>query len=261
MFKEFDLDWKNWIHTNLSKGCSYRQIEAILQENGFNPDAITWELQQALEVPSPTSSEGYYQALDRLNISSAQRIKTDKAVVFTLDEFLSVQECEQLIALIEANCRPSTITNAAEVDKKFRTSQTCDLSLQHDTLTMEVDRRIADFLNLDLTHSEGLQGQYYEVGNQFKLHTDYFQPGSNEYKVHASERGQRTWTWMVYLNEVKAGGNTTFPHLDLSVMPKPGLALFWDNLKPNGAVNSLTAHAAEPVREGAKFVLTKWFRV
>ena len=43
-----------------------------------------------------------------------------------------------------------------------------------------------------------------------KEHTDWFAPGTEEFDRHTSPGGQRTWTVMVYLNAVEAGGETRF---------------------------------------------------
>ena len=59
---------------------------------------------------------------------------------------------------------------------------------------------------IDPAYGEPLQGQRYDVGQEFKAHTDYFEPGGADYDRFCSVAGQRTWTFMVYLNAVDAGG-------------------------------------------------------
>ena len=62
------------------------------------------------------------------------------------------------------------------------------------------------------TFSEPIQAQYYQVGQQFKAHTDYFDPGTNTSDVNL--KGNRTWTFMIYLNNVEVGGETYFPNIN-----------------------------------------------
>ena len=45
----------------------------------------------------------------------------------------------------------------------------------------EVDRKIADLLGLPLAASEPLQGQRYAPGQEFKPHTDTFEPGGYDF--------------------------------------------------------------------------------
>ena len=72
--------------------------------------------------------------------------------------------------------------------------------------------------------------------------------------------GQRTWTAMVYLNDVDEGGATWFPKAGIRVTPRRGLLLAWNNMKPDGSPNDQTLHEGMPVVEGVKYIVTKWFR-
>jgi prolyl 4-hydroxylase len=72
--------------------------------------------------------------------------------------------------------------------------------------------------------------------------------------------GQRTWTAMVYLNDVESGGETRFKFLNKSFQPKQGQLLLWNNLYKNGIPNFKTLHEALPPISGDKYVITKWFR-
>ena len=98
------------------------------------------------------------------------------------------------------------------------------------------------------------------MGQQFKAHWDYFEPDTDVYRRLAGVRGNRTWTFMVYLNEGMEGGATRFTEIDYAVQPKAGMALFWNNLKADGSPNKATIHAGEPVTSGYKMIITKWFR-
>ena len=72
--------------------------------------------------------------------------------------------------------------------------------------------------------------------------------------------GQRTWTAMIYLNDVEEGGATWFPQAGVRVAPKRGLLLAWNNMKPDGSPNIGTLHEGTPVVKGVKYIITKWFR-
>ncbi len=108
--------------------------------------------------------------------------------------------------------------------------------------------------------SEPMQGQRYDIGEYFKAHTDWFAPGTNEFDKHTRRGGQRTWTVMVYLNNVEAGGETRFERIGRDFRPVAGLGLAWNNLKADGSPNAATLHEALPVLQGRKYVITKWFR-
>ena len=123
----------------------------------------------------------------------------------------------------------------------------------------ELNRRICAALNANPGYAEPSQGQYYEVGQEFKAHTDYFETYELE-RFSSATWGQRSWTFMVYLNEPQAGGETRFVDAGLLFRPKLGQALIWNNLLPDGQPNPHTLHQGVPVTSGAKAIITKWFR-
>ena len=103
-----------------------------------------------------------------------------------------------------------------------------------------------------------MQGQFYDVNQQFKPHTDFFE--KSELTQNGGLLGQRTYTVMVYLNDVESGGETSFPLIDAEFTPKKGKAIIWSNLNPDYSPNHFSLHHAKKVHRGYKAVITKWFR-
>ena len=187
-----------------------------------------------------------------------QRVPSPKLTLFLRKAFLEPELCGRIIAQVEAQRRPSTISDA-NGDPTFRTSETCDLD-QADPAVLEIEARIRAFTGLSGAHGEPMQGQRYGVGQEFKGHTDYFEPNGVDFARYCSVAGQRTWTVMIYLNEPEAGGATRFKTIDKIVQPEVGKLLAWNNLRPDGSPNPSTIHQGMKVRAGAKYVITKWFR-
>ena len=190
--------------------------------------------------------------------SGVRRLPNASLQQFIVPHFLSPEQCAGLIGRIDVAVRPSTVTDD-NGDPEFRTSSTGDLDA-NDPLVAEVDRAICDLLGLPPAFGEPLQGQRYEAGQEFKGHTDYFEPTGVDYDEHTRIAGQRTWTAMIYLNAVEAGGATRFTHTGKIHQPAVGKLLTWCNLDPNGFINPWTLHHAMKVRKGRKYVITKWFR-
>jgi prolyl 4-hydroxylase len=188
----------------------------------------------------------------------AQRIAGLNLDMYIVHDFLSADECTQLMALIDAGAKPSTLLTPGNNDGT-RTSHTCRLS-SGDPLVAEVERRICDRLGLPLSHSETVQGQRYAAGQQFKMHNDYFAGGQPYSATVASEGGQRTWTSMVFLNDPEAGGCTNFPRAGVKVRPAARALLVWNNNDRQGLSNPYTHHEGMVVEAGTKYILTKWFR-
>ena len=186
-----------------------------------------------------------------------QRVPTRELELFILRDFLDHATCAALIERIDANRRPSEISDDLGI-ANFRTSETCDLDWR-EPLVGEVDGKIANLLGLSLAASEPLQGQRYAPGQEFKPHTDTFESGGYDFLVHTADRGQRTWTAMIYLNEPDEGGATRFKAIGKTVQPETGKLLAWNNLLPDGRPNPATLNQGMRVRRGTKYVLTKWF--
>lgn len=193
-----------------------------------------------------------------LSRHSVQRFPSSRLDLFVLRAFLSGEECDALLAMIEAQHRPSTIANY-NGDDAFRTSSTCDLSPEDPAVAALADK-LAQLSGIDIAHAEPLQGQRYEVGQEFKAHTDYFEPNNSDYDKYCSVAGQRTWTFMVYLNDVEAGGATRFKVIDKLIQPERGKLIAWNNRRADGTLNAATLHHAMKVRKGYKYVITQWYR-
>jgi prolyl 4-hydroxylase len=188
-----------------------------------------------------------------------RRVPDPRLELFIARGFLDEAECRALIALIDARRRPSTIADDRGQDAYFRTSETCDLD-SSDPVVAGVERRIAALLGLSLAASEPIQGQRYAPGQEFKPHTDTFEPTGADFFTHCAATGNRSWTAMIYLNAPESGGATRFKRIAKTIQPEPGMLLAWNNLLPGGQPNPATLHQGMRVRHGTKYIVTKWFR-
>ena len=187
-----------------------------------------------------------------------KQVPSPKLELLVADGFLPAGLCGELIELIDANRRPSTLADH-NGDDYFRTSETCDLDPAQPAV-IELERRLRDFNGIDPAHGEPVQGQRYAVGQEFKQHTDWFDPHGKDWEEYCTVAGQRTWTFMIYLNEVEAGGGTRFKVIGKTFQPETGKLLCWNNRKADGSGNVNTLHHGMKVRKGVKYVITKWYR-
>jgi prolyl 4-hydroxylase len=187
-----------------------------------------------------------------------RRVPSPKIEMFTVPNFLPDDLCDALMVLIDANRRPSTIADP-NGDDYFRTSETCDLDPEEPAVK-DLERRLFALTGIDPAHGEPVQGQRYEAGQEFKAHTDFFEPSGPDFEKYCSVSGQRTWTFMAYLNDVEAGGATRFKLIDKMFQPRRGMLVGWNNRRTDGSLNHDTLHHAMKVRKGLKYVITKWYR-
>ncbi len=168
--------------------------------------------------------------------------------LFDRPAFLPPALCAELVALIDRERRPSTIADA-NGDHYFRTSETCDLDADEPAV-QDLERRLFALNGIDPAHGEPVQGQRYAVGQEFKAHTDYFEPSGADFHKYCSVAGQRTWTFMIYLNTPEAGGATRFKVIDKMFKPEAGKLVCWNNHRLDGTLNPATLHHGMKVRKG-----------
>jgi prolyl 4-hydroxylase len=184
-----------------------------------------------------------------------RRAPVETAEIFQLPGFLSREECDALVPLIDSDLRPSAVFAEGDWAAEYRSSETCDLDD-----VVPVDTRIAALLGIPEENGETLQGQRYLPGQHFRAHCDWFEGSQPYWPAMYAQGGQRTWTAMVYLNDVEEGGATWFPRAGVRFTPRAGLLIAWNNMRPDGGPNPDTIHEGMRVAAGAKYILTKWFR-
>lgn len=208
------------------------------------------------------------QKIDYASFYNILITKTGKKVnypftqLYTKENFLSEKECLDLISIIDPNLKPSTVADpkGSGLVSNYRTSQTAALTFSRDPFFIGIDQRIAREMGLNPFLGESMQAQKYNPGQYYKEHWDFFLPKSKEYSAYCEWMGQRTWTAMIYLNDVHDGGETYFKHLKLRIKPRRGMLVAWNNLYKNGLPNLKTLHEALPPKTENKYVITKWFR-
>lgn len=187
-----------------------------------------------------------------------QKVANDQLQMYVCQNFLSIEERASLIQLIDNNAKPSTLYAGTELED-FRTSFSCDLN-PHDPSVKSIDTKISNLLGVLPGYSEVIQGQRYDVGQQFKEHHDFFHTTEAYWQSERTNGGQRSWTAMIYLNDDLEGGTTEFYKAKVGVRPLAGMLVAWNNMQPDGKQNNFSLHSGKPVTKGRKYIITKWFR-
>jgi 2-oxoglutarate-Fe(II)-dependent oxygenase superfamily protein len=246
--------------------------EVVLLDESFSHDRIAAEMNCEPEVDpalatnpltgqKPEDQEGFSQQIllenKKLHLAGAQKIPTDLAEIYLLDNFLNQQECERLTTLIKTRLsKLNTRRTDHEKANSFRTNSTCNIGSVYNPFIRDIDDRICRTIGIDASYSEGIQGQYQLADQEFKAHTDNFEQNQ---LASTDTRGQRTYTFMIYLTDVEEGGETDFEKLGVAIKPKRGQALIWNNLDTQGMPNPNTLHHARPVIRGSKCTVTQRF--
>jgi prolyl 4-hydroxylase len=264
----FKKEWEQWLDFNICSGnCRLIMFKKSLDE-GYAYDLIKSKLNIDYYISNTDSDKQVSDKqvsdnfTDRIALLNATSINTYTLEIYELQNFLTIEECKEIITIIDkTNLQASTTVNVGYNNSvnDYRTSKTCHF-YDHVPFINEIDSRICKTIGINNRYSEAIQGQKYEVGQQFKIHTDYFDKAV--LSSNKSIIGQRTWTFMVYLNDMEEGGGgyTSFPYAYVAKKPTAGTAIIWNNLDEHKKENIYSSHCGMPIINGEKYILTKWFK-
>jgi len=169
------------------------------------------------------------------------------------ENFLTKCECVDLINLARTKISPAKVTalhGEEESDlrpnnfKAYFKSSNPEIKtlIQKSIKQFQISPDKLEFINITCT----------KPGGFFGSHVDYF--SKEQLLVQDFFGGQREKVILIYLNEVKSGGETFF--LGRKIKPTVGKAVVLNSLQPNGEGNPNTVHRASRVNEGEKWVVT-----
>jgi prolyl 4-hydroxylase len=225
------------------------------------PQAVQAPIPRML-VPNPLPEGGIPSTLmagDR-EVRVVAAMRDPQVVVF--GGLLSDDECDEMIELAQGRMVRSDVINIETGGSEVHEARTSDgmfFQRGENEVCRRVEARLAALLSWPLENGEGMQVLHYRPGAEYKPHYDYFDPAAKGTPQNISQRGgQRVATIVMYLNDAKVGGGTTFPDVNFEVAPVKGNAVFfsYDRAHPS----SRTLHGGAPVVEGEKWIATKWLR-
>ncbi len=285
---QLSQEWINWIQENLAKGCTHESIIQIMIEKGYAPNAAVRAVQTIhsqrggpvnnINTTITSKSNGIKAAnytyenprvpMDVNYIDTSDKrvyigIRFNQPTILTFDNLLSIEEADQLIELTKPKLTESKVvdpTTGKDTKITQRKSEGTFFHLMENEFIATIDKRIAEVMHWPVINGEGLQILHYQPGGEYRAHFDYFPYNNPGSKIHLARGGQRVSTLIIYLSEVTQGGETTFPEIGLSIVPKKGAAVYFEYCNSKEEVDPLTLHAGMPVIKGSKWIATKWMR-
>ena len=229
----------------------------------LDDNEIEW-LVEACNFKAPPKKINFEAFYNCAITKKAKKVDNPDLQLYYIDNFLSEIDCQLLRGYIEQNSVPAVLHEVGSQDdvrvykKDERTSSTVFLNWTYHPFFKEIDQKIVDAMQLHPFIGEGMMGQKYEIGQFYKAHSDYFL--DEDLKIYTEMGGQRSWTTMLYLNDVEEGGETHFTNVNIKMKPKEGTLLAWNNRNIDGTNNVKTIHEALPPTSGKKYIITKWWR-
>ena len=180
-----------------------------------------------------------------------------------VEQFASPAECSWLIERTRERLRPASVISSATGGHGYnlaRSNSGAGFRVPDMDLVIELIRaRISAATRLPLPLFEPTQVLHYAPGQEFRPHFDFMDPANPAYREEL-RRGQQIATFLVYLNDRFAGGETDFPDANIRFRGRTGDAIFWANVGPDGRPDPLTRHAGLPPTSGEKWILSQWIR-
>lgn len=151
--------------------------------------------------------------------------------------------------------------NSRETTNETRSNSSASFDLASvDVVQFLLQARMAAACHVPWTHMEAPTILHYAQGEEIRNHFDFVDPNAPNYAQLLREQGQRTITFLVYLNEDYQAGETDFPELGLSHRGHRGSALYFRNSHPDGKPDFRMVHAGRPPMCGEKWIVSQFVR-
>lgn len=202
--------------------------------------------------------------LAALTAPPAARAASDAPLIRVIEGFATADECAWLIARGGQGMRRARVYGhdvPGPREAESRTNSEADFTFQSADLVLAILReRIAASLGRSSRCFEVAKLLRYRPGERFSLHADYQEPDSPAQAREITRHGQRVVTFLVYLNDDYAGGETDFPEAGFRYRGRRGDALWFSNVDGRGAPDPRSIHAGLPPVTGTKWLLSQWVR-
>jgi prolyl 4-hydroxylase len=269
-------DWQDWIREALVAGNAPADLLLTMKENQFDEgvarEAIVTALFGSAVAPVAAHASALTPFHGRLDeghvLHTPDRdvrvlLRVARPTLAVLDGVLSDEECDALMHMAVPRLERSAVVGVADgvnTVMDIRTSDGAYFQRAENELIRRIDARTAAIMRLPEERGEGLQVMRYGLGGEYLPHFDYFEPGEKGSQPHLATGGQRVSTLIMYLQDVEAGGETIFPRIDFSYVPRKGQALYFEYTDADGLLDPLSLHGGAPVLRGEKWIVTKWMR-
>jgi prolyl 4-hydroxylase len=172
--------------------------------------------------------------------------------------------CAWLIARARDRLEPATVYDAVikqDMVHEMRTNTAANFDYATlDVVQFLVQARMSLTCGYRIQHFEAPMILHYDVGQQITPHFDFIDANAPDYEQQIREQGQRMITFLLYLNDDYAGGETTFPKLGIVTRGAPGDGLYFINAHNDRTPDRTMLHTGSPPTTGEKWIVSQFIR-
>lgn len=226
---------------------------------------VVYTMYTSRPTPPPRTIDHFDDLNQPKPAHPSEKVSDPEYKIREIEHFLTDAECDRIIALSKARLEPSKVySNTSDVyDTKTRKSEQAWLKDDMDPVIASISKKVASSSQTPIGHQEDLQVVSYSPGGFFTPHYDACDGQEDFCKRMDGVSGPRLFTYLIYLNDDYEGGETVFPKLNITVKPKKGKCVIFQNTLPQhgGKIPVEALHGGNPVTSGNKWICNKWIRV
>jgi len=218
-------------------------------------------------VPSRDTAPDWASLASRIRLEdwlSPAASEPQHAKVHRLRKLVPAPVCAWLVGRSRGRLQRATVYDAVirrDLVHEMRSNTVANFDYATlDVVQFLVQARMSACCGLPLQQFEAPMVLHYDVGEQITPHFDFIDANAVDYAQQIREQGQRVITFLLYLNDDYAGGETTFPKLDLVIRGAPGDGLYFINAHPDRAPDRNMLHTGSPPTDGEKWIVTQFVR-
>jgi prolyl 4-hydroxylase len=195
----------------------------------------------------------------------AAQVLSQDPRVSVFPRLIHAELCAFFISLAPGRLIPAKVydpVSHADIIVPHRNNTQASFSLQNVEFAHALlQARMAAACGVPERHMEGPSVLHYAPGEQIANHYDFVDPKSvADYPAEIARNGQRMITFLVYLNEDYAGGETDFPQLSVRFKGRTGDGIYFVNSLADHSPDLRMLHAGMPPTDGEKWLITQFVR-
>jgi len=179
-----------------------------------------------------------------------------------IPQLVPLSVCPWLISRAHGRLGPALVYDSVSRSNQIHEMRTNTMVVfdyaTFDVVQFLVQARMALTCGYPMQHFELPMVLHYDVGQQITPHFDFIDAQAADYAQQIQEQGQRMITFLLYLNDDYAGGETTFPELGIVNRGKAGDGLYFINARPDLSPDRRMLHTGSPPTAGEKWIVSQF---